>query len=165
MISIGIPFFNPGKYFLPAINSILKQTYKDFELILIDDGSTDDSLSLARSIKDSRVRVISDGFNLGLPARLNQIIKLATGDFIARMDADDLCSLTRLQKQLDILLLDNNLDAVFTGCCSIDNNCKIIGVSGKESNLQIELKQLLKGNTGILHASMLARREWCLRNL
>jgi glycosyltransferase involved in cell wall biosynthesis len=72
-MTIGIPFYNAEAYLGDAIRSIFAQTYHDWELILVDDGSTDRSLEIARAVRDPRVRVISDGQNRRLPYRLNQI--------------------------------------------------------------------------------------------
>src|SRR5690554_4188978 len=89
-VSIGIPFFNAEAYLLDAIKSVFAQTHQNWELILLDDGSTDRSLEIARSIDDPRVRVYSDGQNKHLAARLNEIARLARYEYLARMDADDL---------------------------------------------------------------------------
>ncbi len=86
-----------------AIKSVLAQTFQDWELILVDDGSTDRSLEIARSFVDSQIRIISDGYNRRLPYRLNQIISEAKYDIIARMDADDLMAVDRLEKQIKVL--------------------------------------------------------------
>ncbi|MCW1511070.1 glycosyltransferase family 2 protein, partial [Acinetobacter baumannii] len=98
MISIGIPFYNAENFLANAIQSVINQSFKDWELILVDDGSTDKSLDIAREFekKDNRIKVISDGLNLKLPARLNQIITISKYDFIARMDADDIMHPDRL---------------------------------------------------------------------
>ncbi|MEK5752755.1 glycosyltransferase family 2 protein, partial [Acinetobacter variabilis] len=73
-ISIGIPFFNAEKYLEDAIKSVLAQTFQNWELILVDDGSIDRSLEIARSFNDPRIRIIADGHNRRLAYRLNQII-------------------------------------------------------------------------------------------
>ena len=82
-VTIAIPFYNDGKYFAQAIQSVLNQTYQDYELILINDGSTDNSLKIAQEYasRDSRIIVISDGENCGLAVRLNQSIKIAKGEY------------------------------------------------------------------------------------
>ena len=102
MISIGIPIYNASNYLEDAIKSVLAQSFTDFELILIDDGSTDNSLEIAKSFTDSRIKVISDGENRKLPYRLNQIIQLAKHGYIARMDADDLMDCDRLKIQFEV---------------------------------------------------------------
>ena len=105
MISIGIPFYNAEEYLSYAILSVLIQSYREWELILIDDGSSDNSLAIANMYaeKDSRIRVISDRTNKKLPYRLNQLIEESTGNFISRMDADDIMHPERLEKQLRFL--------------------------------------------------------------
>ena len=104
-ISIGIPIYNAEAYLEDAIKSILAQTHELWELILIDDGSTDASLTIAKRFAESdhRIKVISDGINKKLPARLNQLIEEANYDYIARMDADDLIHPDRLAIQLSFL--------------------------------------------------------------
>ena len=85
-LTIGISFKDPGEYFQLALQSIFAQTFSNWELILIDDGSTDCSLTLAKSIKDERVRVYSDGESRGLNVRLNQMIQLAKTPYFFRID-------------------------------------------------------------------------------
>lgn len=166
MISIGIPFYNAEKYLEDAICSVLAQTHKDWELILIDDGSTDNSLSIANKYADNddRIRVISDGENRKLPFRLNQIIKESKYDFIARMDADDLMSNNRLEAQLEVLQKNPNIEFVTTGYLSIGARGELTGVMIIK-NYQMNTTMILEGKTNLIHASLLARKNWCLRNL
>lgn len=165
-VTIGIPFYNPGEYFHESIKSILLQTYENFELILLDDGSVDNSLLIAKSFLDPRIKVISDGQNLGLPVRLNQLIQLASGDYIARMDADDLVALDRIEKQVKYLEANNDVDLVSTGICSITNNCDVMSIRlpSKTKNLDLILEDGIKGVTEIAHATIMARRNWYIRN-
>ena len=164
-ISIGIPFYNAEIYLEYAICSVLAQTHTDWELILIDDGSTDKSLDIARfyAERDSRIRVITDGENKRLAARLNQIVIESKYDYIARMDADDLMSNDRLEKQLTVLKDNNKIDFVTTGCLTIGRNNELTGVS-EGRNYQMSVQTILEGVTNILHASLLARKSWYLRN-
>src|SRR5690349_10645893 len=106
LVTVGIPFFNNASSLSDALRSIFAQTFTDWELILADDGSTDESLSIARSVRDPRVMVMSDGGNRGLVFRLNQITSAARGKYIARMDADDLSHPARLQRQVSLLERD-----------------------------------------------------------
>lgn len=165
-VTIGIPFFNAEAYLEESVKSILLQSYSNFELLLIDDGSTDRSLEIANSYRDSRIKVISDGVNLGLPARLNQIIHLAQGDYIARMDADDLIASNRIEKQVAFLNENKDVDLVSTGICSIRNNCSVISIRLPRYTKKVDLtlENGVRGTTEIAHATILARREWCLRN-
>lgn len=165
MISIGIPFYNAEAYLEDAIKSVLAQTFQEWELILVDDGSSDGSLDIAKKYEqlDSRVRVISDGLNKKLPTRLNEIIKEAKFDFIARMDADDLMDVERLEKQYAFLSANPEYDLVTTGMYSIDQSNEVLGKRLPENRI-MQANEILGGLTNLLHASMLAKKEWCLRN-
>ncbi len=99
LISVVLPVYNGSRYLTEAIESILCQTFEDYELIIIDDGSTDDSLELIKSVSDRRIRVHHQD-NKGLAGTLNVGISLSNGDYIARMDQDDLALPTRLEKQV-----------------------------------------------------------------
>lgn len=162
-ISIGIPIYNASDYLSDAIKSVLAQSFENFELILIDDGSTDNSLEIAKSFNDSRIRVYSDGLNKKLPTRLNQIIKMAKYDYIARMDADDLMDVDRLKIQFEYLKNNPNVDLVTTGMYSIGKENEILGKRIPDNKIMLA-SEILQGLTNLLHASMLARKEWCLRN-
>lgn len=104
LISVILPVYNAEKYLSEAIESILIQTLDDFELIIINDGSTDESLNIINSFieKDKRIKLITRE-NKGLVASLNEGIALSNGKFIARMDADDICLPTRFQEQINYM--------------------------------------------------------------
>ena len=103
-ISVIMSVFNHQDYVADAIESILDQTHKNFEFLIINDGSTDDSLKIIQKYEqlDSRIIVINQ-VNLGLTKALNSAIKKCSGAYIARQDADDLSALNRLEKQLDAI--------------------------------------------------------------
>jgi len=166
-ITIGIPFYNAERYLEDAIKSILAQTYSYWELILIDDGSKDNSLQVAQAYAkaDSRIRVISDGTNKRLPYRLNQIISEAEGRYIARMDADDLIAVDRIEKQVNFLEKNKKLDLVSTGILSVKNDLSFVGYRGSKAKKNPNLADAILGSTGIIHASIVARKEWYQRNL
>lgn len=165
-ISIGIPFYNAEKYLEEAICSVLAQTHTQWELILINDGSTDNSLKIANKYaeNDTRIRVISDGKNKKLPYRLNEIIREAKYDYIARMDADDLMSCMRLEKQMSYLLKNPEVDLVSTGILSLKNDLKIVGYRTTADGKIISKADAIMGTTGIIHASIVARKSWYERN-
>ena len=163
-VSISISFFNAESTLLDAVRSVFAQTHKNWELILIDDGSTDNSLELARSINEPRVRVYSDGENKKLAARLNQAITLSKYDFIARMDPDDLMAPDRIEKQLKVLVERENVDLVSTGVLSLNNENKPIGFRIISENHIMTAASVLKAQSGIVHASVLARKSWYERN-
>jgi glycosyltransferase involved in cell wall biosynthesis len=100
LVSIAMPFYNAGSTVGAAIRSILLQTYPNWELLLCDDGSADASREIARSFGDPRIVVCGDGRRLQLGARLNECIGWARGEYLARMDADDIAYPRRLEKQV-----------------------------------------------------------------
>lgn len=163
-VSIGIPFYNAEAFLLESVKSVLAQSHQDWELILMDDGSTDNSLALAQSIDDPRVRVYSDGQNKKLAARLNDITALAKHDYIARMDADDLIDRRRIEKQLRFLQQNPHCDLVTTGLCSITDDGVPLGIRMAPANHSIDAFAVLNGGHGIVHASVVGRKDWFLRN-
>lgn len=167
LVTIGIPFYNCESFLADAIKCILAQTYTHWELILVDDGSKDNSLKIAQqyAAKDERIRIISDETNKRLPYRLNQIISEAQGEYIARMDADDLIAVDRLEKQVSFLEKNKQFDLVSTGILSIKNDLSLVGYRGSKSNKNPNLADAVLGRTGIIHASVLAKKDWYERNL
>lgn len=163
-VSIGIPFFNAERFLLDAIKSVFAQTHEDWELILMDDGSSDRSLEIARSIDDPRVRVYSDGENKKLAARLNEIHSLARHDFIARMDADDLMATDRIEKQLALMFEHPEIDLVTTGVCSITDDSVPYGIRVPQADHALTPYHVLSGQHGIVHAAVLGKRDWFFRN-
>jgi glycosyltransferase involved in cell wall biosynthesis len=112
-ISVLMPVYNGEKYLLPAIESILYQTFADFEFIIINDGSTDSSEAIIKSFSDPRIVYIKNEANLKLAASLNRGLKMARGKYLARMDADDIARLERLQTQFDFM--EKHLDIDLCG--------------------------------------------------
>lgn len=99
-VTVLMPVYNGEKYLVEAIESILGQTFSDFELLIIDDGSTDGSLKVIKSFSDSRINLVENKINRGVITSLNLGLDLAKGKYIARMDADDISVPTRLSKQV-----------------------------------------------------------------
>jgi glycosyltransferase involved in cell wall biosynthesis len=157
--SIGIAFFNPGAHFREALASVFAQTRSDWELILVDDGSTDGSLEIAQSLSDPRVRVVHDGLRRGFNIRLNQISSLATGDFVVRMDADDIMFRARLET-LDVALRAAGENTVVgSAAISIDEHSRIVGLR--------RVPERVRGYTReapVIHPTVAVRRDWFLRN-
>ena len=113
-ISVVMPVYNAERYLKEAIDSILNQTYANFELIIINDGSTDGSDGIVRNYTDSRIVYLKNDGNKGLVYTLNRGISLAKGEYIARMDSDDIALPGRFGKQVEYL--DNN---VSVGICAM----------------------------------------------
>lgn len=120
-ISVVLPVFNGGSFLDLAIKSILAQSFTDFELIILNDGSTDQSIKVIKYFaeKDSRI-VVVDRENRGLVATLNEGVQLARADLIARMDADDVCDLHRFERQFAYLTTNSNCVAVGSRILLID---------------------------------------------
>ncbi|MDO6430696.1 glycosyltransferase [Flavitalea sp. BT771] len=104
-VTILMPACNAGKYIADAIWSVLEQTYADFELLIVDDGSVDDTVKVVRQFGDRRIRLLSKEKE-GISAALNAGLQIARGKYIARFDADDICLPQRLERQ--VLFLDGH---------------------------------------------------------
>ena len=102
-VTVLMPVYNAVEFIREAVDSILKQSFSDFKFLIIDDGSTDGSQSIIRSYDDSRIRLVQNEKNIGVAATLNRGLDLALGEYVARMDADDICTPERLQKQVNFL--------------------------------------------------------------
>jgi glycosyltransferase involved in cell wall biosynthesis len=100
-VTILMPVYNAASYLHEAITSILHQTFTNFEFLIIDDGSTDESVQIIKSYHDKRIRLIVNGQNLGISATLNKGLSLATAELIARMDSDDISEPERIEKQFN----------------------------------------------------------------
>lgn len=102
-VTVAIPVYNDEKYLREAIDSILHQTYKDFILLIINDGSTDSSQDIIASYTDKRIKLINHPCNMGRPAARNTALEAADTEYLAWMDADDISLPNRLQKQIAFL--------------------------------------------------------------
>ena len=120
MITVLMSVYNGEEYLRIAIDGILNQTYNDFEFIIINDGSTDQSRNIICSYTDKRIKLIDNDKNNGLIYSLNKGIENASGKYIARMDADDISLPTRLQKQFDYLESNKHFALVGSSAILID---------------------------------------------
>lgn len=164
LISVILPVYNGEKYLREAIESVLSQTYTNFELLLINDGSTDGSKDIILSYNDTRIRYIENERNLKLIATLNKGIDLAAGDYIARMDADDVCMPKRFEKQVQFLATHSDIDMCGTWAIRIDGEGK---TTGRIKN--IDTAELLKCATyftcPFVHPSVMIRASVLKNNL
>jgi glycosyltransferase involved in cell wall biosynthesis len=126
-VSVIMSVYNGGRYIYESVSSILHQSYSDFEFIIIDDGSTDNTNIYLESINDSRLNIIHQD-NKGLTASLNKAISVSKGEYIARQDADDISLPDRLEKQVEFL--ENKKDYLLVGSYSylINENSEHIGI-------------------------------------
>lgn len=163
-VSVLMPVYNGSKYLKEAIESILSQSFKDFEFLIINDGSTDNTENIIKSYKDQRIRYLKNPGNIGLVASLNKGIKLARGNYIARMDADDLSAETRLEKLTYFLDTHKNYGLVGSLFGLINKNRIIHAVGGAKLLGDEDLKfGMLFGNV-FCHGETMYRRELMLKH-
>ncbi len=127
LVSIGMSVFNCESTLGQAIRSILQQTYDNWELILIDDGSQDKTVAVANRYQDRRIRIIVDGKNKQLAARLNQAVRESRGKYFARMDADDIAYPSRLKAQVQFLEDHPGIELVGSRVMIFSGKGRIIG--------------------------------------
>jgi glycosyltransferase involved in cell wall biosynthesis len=156
-ISIVLPVYNGEEFLSKAVNSILRQTFKNFELIIINDGSTDNSLNIIKSFKDSRIIIIDQEQN-GLAQTLKNTIPICKGIFIARMDQDDISNYNRLETQYDYLKNNKNVSVVSNAVSFIDKDDNYLGRTFPPTNENAILYSLLNEGCVINHPSVMFRK-------
>ncbi|HEY8035040.1 MAG TPA: glycosyltransferase family 2 protein [Methylobacter sp.] len=128
LVTVAMPVYNAGKYLRLAVLSIVRQTFTSWELLIIDDGSTDNAVQNITDINDARIKILQDGDNRGLAARLNEAADMARGRYFARMDQDDVSFPERFARQIAVLQNYPELDLVATRAITIDENDQAIGL-------------------------------------
>ena len=161
LVTIGIPVYNVGRFIALTLKSVLAQTYTNFELIITDDGSTDNTVEVIRSFNDPRITLIVDGENRGISYRLNQQIELAKGKYFVRMDGDDLMFPDRVERQVSFLEEHPQVDVVGAEAVIIDDHNKIIGVRSACRN--DKKKTEIFGSTRYIHPTVAGKSEWFLK--
>lgn len=158
LVSIIMPVYNTELYVKEAIDSILKQTYTNFEFLIFNDGSTDNSKEIISSIKDPRIKFFDSRENQGYLTHLNNGLQSAQGKYIARMDSDDISMPTRLEKQVSFLERHSYVDIIGSNIWLFSNSKKKIAIwtYPKEDG---EFKARLMSNTCFAHPSILFRRK------
>lgn len=164
LVTIGLPVYNCEETVEDAIRSVYLQTYPNWELIIIDDGSNDRTPEILKGLDhDERVKVVArDGQNVGLAARLNQIAKMANGDFIARFDADDLMHPERIERQMAYMLTHPTVDVVGTGVYVIDRSNQVIGIR-RGKKVEHSVRAALR-HSPLMHPTILARNAWVTKH-
>lgn len=158
LVTIGMPVYNCEQFIEQALKSVLAQTYENFELIITDDGSTDNTLEIIKKFDDPRIKLLVDGKNRGISYRLNQLIDIASGEFFVRMDGDDLMFPDRIEKQINYLLQYPEIDVVGSDAVIIDNKNVIIGIRGGERRI-IDINDLFI-STRFMHPTVAGRTQW-----
>jgi glycosyltransferase involved in cell wall biosynthesis len=158
-VSVIMSVFNGEPYLSQAIESILSQTFRDFEFIIVDDGSTDGSPEILkeRARQDARIRLIRNDSNLGLIVSLNEGIRVAKGEYVARQDADDISLLKRLALQVQFLDENPEIGVLGTWMTNVDENGR--QVVWKTSTSHAVIRWSLLFDTSIAHATVMMRRS------
>lgn len=154
-VSVLLPTHNSESFIAEAITSILNQSYKNFEFIIIDDGSTDGTRKILSQFSDPRIRIIEHPRNLGIVRSLNDGIVAAKGKYIMRMDADDISMPQRIEKQLEFM--EKNLDVGLCGSCM-----EVFGEKNyiwKAPETDLEIKTRLFFESPIAHPTVCIRKS------
>ena len=148
LVSVVTPVYNREKYLVECIESILSQTYENFEFIIINDNSSDSTANIIKdySLQDSRIKLLENDKNIGATLSFNRGFGIAQGKYIARMDSDDISLSDRLKNQVNIFESWHDLEVLGTGAILIDHNAKEIGRRQFPSDFK-RIKSIL--NTGV----------------
>lgn len=159
-----IPSYNSARYLAEAIQSVLDQSYADFEIIVVNDGSTDETEAVVKGFSDERIRYFAQE-NKGVGAARNAGLRLARGEYVAFWDADDLFLPEKLSRQVEFLLQDPSVDLVFSGWEYINAEGKILGVEEpwKYRSSVLGVEDVLVGGVAPVHAVLVRRR--CLEKM
>ena len=165
LVSVILPVYNAEKYLDNAIESILNQTLTNFELLIVNDGSNDNSSSIISKFlnSDSRI-VLIEQENQGVVKALNTALKLCKGKYVARMDADDICVANRLELQTDYLEKNKNIVLVGGQCYTIDEDGDLIGsinvlTDNYDINLSLLREKLYGDKTHLVHPAVMFRQD------
>lgn len=157
VITVLLPAFNAAPFLGAAIESVLAQTCVDFELLVIDDGSTDSTRVVAAGFRDPRLRVLANERNLGLTATLNRGLREARGEFIARQDADDVSQPDRFARQLEFLRANPQVMLLGTSARQVDDAGRAQGtLDMPRSPLAVRWAMLF--DNPFLHSAVMFRR-------
>ena len=162
-LSVLLPVRDGARTLALSMLSVLEQSYGDFELLVLDDGSVDASPDIARSFGDARVRLLRDGMKRGLAAMLNQGIALAGGRYIARMDADDICFPQRFARQVERLNAESTLDLVACRVLDFDDSGSVTGVRAFRLTHEALCARPWNGFY-MVHPSWMGRADWFRRH-
>jgi glycosyltransferase involved in cell wall biosynthesis len=161
-ITVLLPVYNSELYIKDAVDSILNQTFSDFEFIIIDDASTDKSVEIIQSYSDSRIQLIVKPKNSGYTDSLNYGLTIAKGEYIARMDSDDISLPTRFEKQIEFLQKNSEVVVCGTWITVFGNNIDSYTFEAPQNSNEIKLTFL--SYDCIAHPSVMFRKS-CVMNL
>lgn len=161
-ISVILPVYNAEKYISKSIESILRQTFEDFELIIINDGSKDNSLNIINKFTDRRILLV-DQENRGLAKTLNIGLDIAKGEYIARMDADDIALPNRFEEQMNYLTKYPEVGLLGSAIELIDENDKHISYHAPYIGHDILLRCMQNKGNPFKHPTVIFKREIAIK--
>jgi hypothetical protein len=159
LVSIAMPVLNAEKTILPALRSLSQQSYRNWECLVIDDGSVDRTTEIAGEVRDDRIRLFKDEHHKGLATRLNEAIALSQGHYLARMDGDDIAYPQRLQRQIEYLEAHPDVDLVGSHAIVFDNGGKVLGRRGIDVGRLWWYRLMLK-SVPLIHPTFAGRTRW-----
>ena len=162
-VTVALAVLNGGEALKHAICSVINQSWPHWELLLLDDGSTDEAIGRLPFLYDPRIVVIRDGQNLGLSSRLNQAIDIAKGEYVARMDHDDICHPERFARQVAFLDGHPEVDVLATQCLTMDEQEQLVGRLPSAINHSDICRRPWQGFY-MAHPTWMGRTEWFRRN-
>ena len=154
-LSVIMSCYNDHEYIRESLESILNQTFADFEVIIIDDASTDDTTTIIKSYKDDRIRLYVNSENQGLTRNLNKALGYVNGEYIARMDGDDVSHHDRFEKQVEYL--DSHRDIYLIGCAVHSFGATDLYWRLPDNSNELKIRMLIK--PVFAHPSFMFRRE------
>lgn len=162
-VSVIMPVYNAARFLKESVESVLSQTYADFEFILIDDCSTDNSYTILSEYaqSDSRIRLYKNEENKGVSYTRNFGVSKACGDYVALIDSDDIWSSDKLEKQLALISRFPDTDLCYTGSAFIDTNSVMSDFVFRVPE-SVDYKKLLKQNVASC-SSVLIKKEWLIK--
>lgn len=158
-VSVLMPAYNAVEHIREAIDSILEQTFTDFEFLIIDDGSTDNTIEVIKEYSDPRIKLIHNDKNQGLIYSLNYGLDIAQGKYIARMDADDIALNTRFEKQVDFLENNPDISILGTAFAFLGTPYEI-----HHPNYNQEIRIKLLDDGAFAHPTVMMRRDVIISN-
>lgn len=158
LVSVIMGVHNGMPYLKEAVESILKQTYKNFELIIVEDASTDKTWEYLNKLRGKKIKLLRNKKNLGLARSLNKALSFAKGEYIARMDADDISLPSRLTEQLKFMMNNKNIDICGTWAAIVNEDGKRVAKAHYPKKDK-EIKQVLKWTTPLIHPTWVVNRK------
>ncbi len=159
-VSVIMPVYNGERYLAEAIDSVINQTYEDWELIVVDDGSLDASVSIVESYEDLRIRLIKNPQNVGVAKSLNRAIEASNGQYIARMDSDDICMPDRLQTQVSYLRQNPDVMLVGSSVIFLGEKAGVFRYPLSDDDIRVQLHF----NSSFAHPTVMWRSDFAAEN-